>query len=135
MNYKVGDIVEIIGYAGKYSEELDRFIGVKASITDIETEGLIKTYRIADRYWQEGDFKKVNENVNHPNHYTAGKIEVIDFLESQLPAMNIDGFEGYVLGNIYKYISRFPMKNGIEDLEKAEFYLKKLISYQKNLDK
>ena len=33
-------------------------------------------------------------------------------------------FEGYCLGNVIKYISRYRFKGGIEDLKKADVYLK-----------
>ena len=33
----------------------------------------------------------------------------------------------YLQGNIIKYVTRYDMKNGVEDLKKAEFYLKMLI--------
>lgn len=60
--------------------------------------------------------------VNHPPHYTDGKIEVIDFIE--------DKQLGFHLGNAVKYISRAGKKNPektIEDLQKAEWYLKRYI--------
>ena len=63
--------------------------------------------------------KSVNNPVTHPPHYTQGKIEVLDFiLDQDLP---------YLAGNIVKYICRYRFKNGVEDLQKAEFYLKRLI--------
>ncbi len=61
----------------------------------------------------------MSDNVNHPKHYTDGEIEPIDFIN----ANNID----YLEGNIVKYISRYKLKNGVEDLKKAEFYLRMLI--------
>ena len=61
----------------------------------------------------------MNDPVNNPSHYTQGKIEVLDFiLDQDLP---------YLAGNIVKYICRYRYKNGVEDLQKAEFYLKRLI--------
>ncbi len=60
--------------------------------------------------------------VNHPSHYTDGKIEVLDFIE--------DKKLGFHLGNVVKYVSRAGKKDPaktIEDLEKAEFYLKRKI--------
>lgn len=61
--------------------------------------------------------------VNHPSHYTSGKIEVIEFIEDQ----NLD----YHLGNTIKYICRAGKKNPnteIEDLQKAKWYLERKIS-------
>ena len=48
-------------------------------------------------------------NVNHPNHYNIGGIEVIDFIESWDLKFS--------LGNAIKYIARAPYKNDeLEDL-------------------
>ncbi len=64
------------------------------------------------------------DNVNHPAHYTIGGIETIDFIEAKLSK---EGFEGYLTGNIIKYLTRYEYKNGLEDLRKADWYLAKLI--------
>lgn len=58
--------------------------------------------------------------INHPSHYTRGKIEVIDFIEDQqLP---------YHLGNVIKYIARAGHKGDkLEDLKKARWYLDRYI--------
>ena len=61
----------------------------------------------------------LEDRVNHPKHYTNGKIEPIDYI-------NGNGMD-YLEGNIIKYISRYKFKNGIEDLHKAKFYLNMLI--------
>lgn len=60
----------------------------------------------------------MNDNVNHPAHYTDGNIEVIDFIEDKLL--------GYHLGNAVKYISRAGKKDPdkyVEDLQKAAWYI------------
>ncbi|CAB4143870.1 SaV-like [uncultured Caudovirales phage] len=69
------------------------------------------------------------DNVNHPQHYTQGGIETIDYLQAKLTQ---EQFEGYLVGNILKYISRYPHKNGVEDLRKAQWYINKLIEVTKN---
>lgn len=40
-----------------------------------------------------------------------------------------DPWESVLKSNIIKYIWRYPWKNGLEDLHKAEDYLFKLIDY------
>ena len=67
---------------------------------------------------------KLNDNINSPSHYTQGGIETIDYIQSKLTH---EQFEGYLAGNILKYVSRYPHKNGIEDLKKAGWYLDKLV--------
>ena len=66
--------------------------------------------------------------VNHPSHYTAGRIEVIDFIEDcvkQAPDAVVGGLQWQVL----KYISRLWLKDDPTlDAGKARFYLNRLIS-------
>ena len=63
------------------------------------------------------------DNIN-PMHYKVGGIETIDYIRSK---MTPEAFEGYLQGNVIKYISRYKNKNGLEDLHKAEWYLTRLI--------
>lgn len=72
-----------------------------------------------------------NDNVNHPNHY-LGKVEVIDYIEDKL---SFDQFEGYLVGNVIKYMSRYQKKNGLEDLKKGRWYLDKLIEVKEEYEK
>ena len=66
----------------------------------------------------------IRDSVNHPQHYTQGKYETIELIES----IAGEHYTGYLIGNIIKYLSRYNMKNGLEDLEKAKWYLYELIS-------
>ncbi len=74
-----------------------------------------------------------NEDViNHPSHYTYGKIECIDFIQ--------DKKLNFLLGNAVKYIVRCQYKNDgknkIEDLKKAIFYLcHQIEEWEKTKDK
>ena len=62
--------------------------------------------------------------VNHPAHYTSTKIETIDIIQDKLTA---EAFEGFCIGNVLKYLTRYRQKNGLEDLQKARWYLDKII--------
>lgn len=68
------------------------------------------------------------ENIN-PNHYKSGKIEVIDVIEDQLTE---EEYLGFIKGLVMKYVMRSNMKNGLEDLEKAKWYLERLSKYYKD---
>ena len=62
-----------------------------------------------------------HDSVNHPAHYTFSAVEVIDAIE----AWELD----YHLGNVVKYIARaFHKGDPLEDLRKAEWYLKRRIT-------
>ena len=67
--------------------------------------------------------------INHPQHYTLGKIEVIDFIEDK--GLNFN------LGNVVKYVARAGKKKSsgksleakaLEDLKKAKWYLDREIA-------
>lgn len=57
--------------------------------------------------------------TTRPRHYTRLKIEPIDYIQANNLNFNV--------GNIIKYVSRAEYKNGIEDLEKAKYYLQREI--------
>ncbi len=63
------------------------------------------------------------DNVNRPSHYRKGKVECIDAIKSATS----DGYQFYLQGNIIKYMWRFNHKNGLEDLQKAQWYLSELM--------
>jgi len=72
----------------------------------------------------------MTDMVNHPPHYNQGDIECIDGIEASMSAVQ---FEGYLKGNLMKYVWRYGDKSKLQDLEKAEWYLRKLISRVKTL--
>jgi len=61
--------------------------------------------------------------VYKPKHYNSGEVECIVAMQSMLTP---EEFRGYLRGNSFKYRWRYPSKNGIEDISKAEWYEKKL---------
>lgn len=70
------------------------------------------------------------DNVNHPSHYTQGKVECLDALESA--TIGKTGIEAVCVANIIKYLWRYEEKNGLEDVKKAQFYLNRLLSTLEN---
>ena len=70
---------------------------------------------------------KKNDNVYRPKHYRKGSVKCIDAIKSATG----DGYQFYLQGNIIKYMWRFNHKNGLEDLQKAQWYLSELIKIKK----
>lgn len=66
--------------------------------------------------------KVLSEMVNHPSHYNQGVIECIDAMVS---AFGKDAVAGFCIVNAFKYVWRASEKNGIEDIDKAIWYLNK----------
>lgn len=66
----------------------------------------------------------MSDVVNKPGHYRQGGVECIEAIEA---SMSREEFQGYLKGNIQKYVWRYRYKNGRQDLEKARWYLDRLI--------
>lgn len=67
--------------------------------------------------------------VNKPPHYTVGGIDFLDYAEAKGLTENA------YLFNVVKYVSRAGKKLGadpVQDLQKAEFYLKREIERRKS---
>ena len=69
---------------------------------------------------------KQEDPVNHPTHYTSHP--------SGIECLTITRHMGFNLGNAVKYIWRADLKNNaLEDLKKAEFYIKDEIKKREGL--
>ena len=80
-----------------------------------------------NREHEEMQMKKKNQEpdmVNSPPHYTQGDIQCIDAIRS---ALGPEGFAAFCRGNIIKYNWRCDHKAGVQDVEKAGWYLERLI--------
>lgn len=65
--------------------------------------------------------------VNRPDHYTQGDIECIDAIDAAIKGL--PATYAFLTGQVLKYMWRWYWKGKpIEDLEKAKFYLERLIS-------
>jgi hypothetical protein len=60
----------------------------------------------------------------NPEHYKKGGIECVEAIKASMSDLE---FQGYLKGNVLKYMWRFRHKKGVEDLQKAEWYNKRLI--------
>lgn len=63
--------------------------------------------------------------INHPPHYSAGNIECIDAIAEA--TRNLTGILAVCTGNAIKYLWRWSMKGGVEDLKKANWYINRMI--------
>ena len=69
------------------------------------------------------------DNVNQPPHYNTGEIECIQAIQA---SMTTRQFQGYLKGNVLKYMWRYEYKNQQEDLAKAQWYLRRLMETYDN---
>ena len=69
----------------------------------------------------------MNDPIN-PSHYTQGSVECIEAIEA---SMTPEAFKGFLKGNCIKYLFRYEKKNGLEDLEKCNWYLNHLLATER----
>lgn len=63
--------------------------------------------------------------VNNPKHYTEHP--------SGVECITVTEHMNFCLGNAIKYLWRADLKNGLEDLEKARWYINREIERRKKL--
>lgn len=66
----------------------------------------------------------MKDSIN-PKHYTELAISPLEYIEAN------QGEFDWAIANVIKYVSRYKRKNGIEDLEKARWYLNHQIELEK----
>ncbi|MDO8159164.1 DUF3310 domain-containing protein [Bacillus toyonensis] len=71
--------------------------------------------------------KKKEDLINEPNHYHKGGVDVIAFCNGKV---NDEQMKGFYRVNVIKYVGRYELKNGLQDLEKAKWNLEKLIELE-----
>ena len=73
------------------------------------------------------------ETVAHPDHYTWRGTECKEIIEAMTEGLN--GIEAYYMGNIIKYLYRYPKKGTlIQDLRKAAQYVEFLLEHFEKME-
>lgn len=67
----------------------------------------------------------MNDPVNHPKHYTEHP--------SGVECITITEHMSFCLGNAMKYLWRADLKNGVEDLKKAAWYINREIAKRESV--
>lgn len=68
--------------------------------------------------------KPITDEINNPPHYHGQTMGVIDVIDDFLTPKMI---EGYLVGNVIKYVLRYQKKGGVESLKKAQWYLNRTV--------
>ena len=77
-------------------------------------------------------YESEDKMVSHPSHYQSSTgLEVINVIEAF--TSDLKGIEATDTSNVLKYMCRWKNKNGLQDLEKAKWYLDHLIDHVKKL--
>ena len=93
--------------------------------TDKEIEQVINK-----EYEKDSPINKDKQDMINPSHYKKGGIEAIEYMKAKSTP---EEFKGHLRLTALKYLSRYGQKdNELQELEKAKWYLDRLIQELKN---
>ena len=82
---------------------------------------------------KDKNYESTDKMVSHPDHYQSKTgLEVIEVIEAF--TCDLTGIEAVDTANVIKYICRWKKKNGLQDLNKAMWYLQNLINHVEEED-
>lgn len=120
------NISENVECSNNFGEAQKRLESLAKLVGDVELPSADEASELSIKACQEELRYKMNDPVNHPNHYMSDNsgIECIDAIQASLTK---EQFIGFCKGNAMKYIWRAGKKKGSEDtdMRKAEWYCKK----------
>lgn len=119
-----------------YDESLLTFIQEGKSVETYKAKDILDIRMLpeAEQAPSDNNYQSKDIMVSHPSHYISETgLEVIDVIEAF--TFDLKGIEATDTANVIKYICRWKEKNGLQDLEKAMWYLKHLINHVEKLEK
>ena len=128
LTHKHGEKIKIVGFTyGNTFEEIERDLckvqvksdeEFKTKLEEMVYGGKVKDKNRTNKI--ENLLEDAKNLILNSKHY-SGKIETIDYMKDKLTD---EQFEGYLMGNVIKYLSRYNKKDKeYEDLNKAFTYL------------
>ena len=96
------------------------------------SDNAVKIYRLLKKQYKgaKNIMEDKKDMVNHPNHYTNREIECID---EMIHVFGVQVVMNFCLCNVWKYRYRALAKNGQEDIEKSDWYMKKYLELKEQL--
>lgn len=115
-----------VGICYKFEEELDQFfyMNYHKYVTTTTVYGADELQLTFMEKPEELYEVKDNGLIDKQEHYKATGIEPINLMFENFTQ---EEYQGFLQGNILKYMIRYKRKNGLEDLKKAKTYLTWLI--------
>ena len=123
-----------------YATDYDGLLNVFNTITGYAYELLLDA--AFESSSNDGDTKVDNylpvietekDNIN-PNHYKFGDMEAMPFIDAVTEFGEFQPVETPHVKDAIKYLIRYPRKNGLEDLKKAQWFINHLIEIREKIE-
>ena len=108
-------------YSKQFTEE--QLKGIKEKLNNYDEEHTTSTISFEDLTQPLHNFR-YSDPVDHPMHYNQGNVECIDAMQS---AFGTPAVMNFCICNAFKYLWRSKNKGGMEDINKAMWYLNKYL--------
>lgn len=117
-NYEIGSRFKMKNGSGKV---------LKYDGQNIETLVIAERRKVEDLQSRTNDahLQQAFDTVQRPAHYNQSGIECIDAIAAAVKGKS--GIEAACVANVIKYLWRYELKNGVEDVRKAQWYLDRLV--------
>lgn len=97
-------------------------------MTEEEINNIVS--KIADfndptKYPTKDNIDEDDDKVNHPTHYMSYRKDGVECIDAMISAFGTPAVAHFCICNAFKYLWRHSSKGGMQDLEKAQWYINK----------
>ena len=133
--------IKLLETISEYTLELDTCSEDASAIDDVDND-MANNMKISDLSSDlDGDPGSVTagvietkkDNIN-PNHYKFGDMEAMPFIDAVTEFGEFQPVETPHVKDAIKYLIRYPRKNGLEDLKKAQWFINHLIEVREKIE-
>lgn len=115
--------IKLLATISGYTLELDTCSEYASAIDDVDN----------DLNGDPGVIETEKDNIN-PNHYKFGDMEAMPFIDAVTEFGEFQPVETPHVKDAIKYLIRYPRKNGLEDLKKAQWFINHLIEVREKIE-
>ena len=129
--------IKLLETISEYTLELDTYSEDASAIDDVDND-IDNDMKVSDLSSNlngdpAGVIETKKDNIN-PNHYKFGDMEAMPFIDAVTEFGEFQPVETPHVKDAIKYLIRYPRKNGLEDLKKAQWFINHLIEVREKIE-
>ena len=124
--------IDLLETISGYTLELDTCSEDASAIDDIDND-MANDLNGDPATINAGVIETKKDNIN-PSHYKFGDMEAMPFIDAVTEFGEFQPVETPHVKDAIKYLIRYPRKNGLEDLKKAQWFINHLIEVREKIE-